>query len=233
LQKRSSAIRTALDRYNSAALALSPPRASLKWDEVVEYAFLSDFDLLHDAHQEIQHRLWATPAGRLAMDTYFKLLRAREEIDRLNAEVRRVATNLRDEDHYLCACEEISRLTDPPLAHQIQAHRMLRGRFKAHHEHCLRGINKMPGFTGTISPGKSLDTGEGACVFTPTSPHLSAATASPLPGSNEEVPADVNEMDSERAELEQEAEDEEEDQALSHDLLDILTVTLDDVRLQD
>jgi hypothetical protein len=87
LQKRSSAIRTALDCYNTAALALNPPRLPLKWDEVVEYAFISDFDLLRDAHQEIRHCPWATPAGRLAMDTYFKLLRAREEIDRLNVEI--------------------------------------------------------------------------------------------------------------------------------------------------
>jgi hypothetical protein len=53
LQKRSSAIRTALNRYNTAALTLNPPQLPLKWDEVVEYAFLSDFDLLCDARQEI------------------------------------------------------------------------------------------------------------------------------------------------------------------------------------
>jgi len=54
LQKRSSAIHTALDRYNVAAATLTPPRLSLKWDEVVEYAFLSNFDLLRDACQEFK-----------------------------------------------------------------------------------------------------------------------------------------------------------------------------------
>ena len=48
LQKQSAAICTALDHYNAAAKALRPPRATLKWDNVVEYAFLSDFDLLRD-----------------------------------------------------------------------------------------------------------------------------------------------------------------------------------------
>jgi len=34
--------------------------------------FLADFDLLRDARQDISQRPWATPAGRLAMDLYFK-----------------------------------------------------------------------------------------------------------------------------------------------------------------
>jgi len=199
---------------------------------VVEYAFLSDFDLLRDARQEIQHRPWATPAGRLAMDTYFKLLRAREEIDRLNVEIRRVATHLHDEDQNLRTCEETSRLTDPALAHQIQVHHMLRGRFKAHHEYCLQGINKMSGFTGTIYPGESLDTSEGASIFKAASPHLSTTTLPhSLSGDEEAASVGTHETDSERAELEQEADDEEEDQALSRDLLDILTVSIDDMHL--
>ncbi|KIJ59155.1 hypothetical protein HYDPIDRAFT_101239, partial [Hydnomerulius pinastri MD-312] len=48
LQARSAAIRTALDHYNAVAKALSPPRRTLTFDEVVKYAFLSDFNLLRD-----------------------------------------------------------------------------------------------------------------------------------------------------------------------------------------
>lgn len=53
LQTRSAAIHTALDHYNTAALAVTPPCLTLKWEEVVEYVFLSDFDLLRDAQQDI------------------------------------------------------------------------------------------------------------------------------------------------------------------------------------
>ena len=88
LQKRSAAVRAALDEYNAAAKALRPPRTTLKWEDVVEYAFLSDFDLLRDTRQDIRHHPWATPTGRLALDTHFKILRAREELKRLNIEVR-------------------------------------------------------------------------------------------------------------------------------------------------
>jgi hypothetical protein len=124
LQKRSSAIHTALDRYNVAAATLTPPRLSLKWDEVVEYAFLSNFDLLRDACQEVQSHPWATPAGHYAMDCYFKILQA-HKIERLNVEVQRVATHLRDEDYYLYQREEHTRLVNPALAHQIHVHHML------------------------------------------------------------------------------------------------------------
>jgi hypothetical protein len=178
-----------LDHYNTAALALNPPWLLLKWDEVVEYAFLSDFDLLRDARQEIRHRPWATPAGRLAMDTYFKLLRVHKESDRLNIKIQCVATHLRDKDYYLCKCEEKSRLTDPALAHQICVHCMLHSRFKVHHELCLKGIAKVREFSGTIAPGVSLDTGEGACVFTATNPCSSSIGVSDPPGSEDDASA--------------------------------------------
>lgn len=96
LQARSREIRTTLEHFNTAARALK--KDELKWDEVVEYAFLSDFDLLRDARQDIRTRTWATPACHLALDRYFKIQRAQEELDRLNIEIKRVATYIRDED---------------------------------------------------------------------------------------------------------------------------------------
>jgi hypothetical protein len=85
---------------------LNPLRPPLSWDEAVEYVFLSDFDLLRDTRQDIRKRPWATPAGHLAMDDYFKLLRAKEEILRLNIEIPRLATYMRDEEAYLQVKEE-------------------------------------------------------------------------------------------------------------------------------
>jgi hypothetical protein len=124
LQARSSAIQTALDRYNTATQALSPPRHTLHWKEVVEYTFLTDFDLLCDAHQDISQHPWATPAARLAMDLHFKICRAKEEIQRLNVEIPRVATYIRDENHYLRTCKDQVRVFNPQLAHHIYLHRM-------------------------------------------------------------------------------------------------------------
>ncbi|KAJ6489337.1 hypothetical protein C8R47DRAFT_955330, partial [Mycena vitilis] len=48
LQTRSRTICTALARYNDAAVALDPPQRVLSWNNVVEYTFLADFDILRD-----------------------------------------------------------------------------------------------------------------------------------------------------------------------------------------
>ncbi|KIK17375.1 hypothetical protein PISMIDRAFT_15196 [Pisolithus microcarpus 441] len=86
LQTRSAAIRAALTQYNTAAKALGC--RTLEFDEVIKYAFLSDFDLLRDMRQDISTRLWASPAARLAINTHFKLCQAEEEVIRLNVEIR-------------------------------------------------------------------------------------------------------------------------------------------------
>ncbi|KAJ6596493.1 hypothetical protein B0H10DRAFT_1960160 [Mycena sp. CBHHK59/15] len=81
LESRSKAIKAALVRYNTAAAALPEPRPPLSWEEVVEYTFLADFDLLRDSNRvDPSQRPWALPAARLAMDNYFKICRAVEEI---------------------------------------------------------------------------------------------------------------------------------------------------------
>lgn len=54
LKARSQAVRTALENYNASARALVPPRAELSWDNVVEYAFLADFDLLADTREDVR-----------------------------------------------------------------------------------------------------------------------------------------------------------------------------------
>ncbi|EGO04754.1 hypothetical protein SERLA73DRAFT_44436 [Serpula lacrymans var. lacrymans S7.3] len=142
------AISTALNCYNTAARALTPPHHLLKWKEVIKYTFLSDFDLLRDTCQDMSHRPWAMPAGRLAMDFYFKACRACEEIKWLNVEICRVATYLRDEDKYLQICEEQICPASPALAYQIHIHCIKRGRLNAHHVLRLLDIVKLPGFSG-------------------------------------------------------------------------------------
>ncbi|KAG1770797.1 hypothetical protein EV702DRAFT_1202270 [Suillus placidus] len=167
LQTRSTAIRNALDRYNAAVRALSPPRRMLKWEEVVEYAFLADFDLLRDSHSDISQRQWATPAARQATDLYFKCCRAKEEITRLDVEVHRLATYICDEDHYLCECQQQAEAFSPALAHQISLRRQARGRFNFHHIKRLQDIARLPGFSGTIVPGECVLRGTGESTSLP------------------------------------------------------------------
>jgi hypothetical protein len=207
LQSHSQAIRSALDRYNTAARLLPTPRRQLDWKEVVKYAFLADFDLLRDARQDVSERPWATPAGRLAMDLYFKIERAHEEVARLNVEIRRVATYIRDEDRFLRYSETKARKTDAQLALHIKLHRLERGRFNAHHQRRLRDIARLKGFSGSILPGTSTATGTGESASVWALLEADSVSMHPLEegyaedGEGEEawidIPADQQEADDE------------------------------------
>ncbi|KAF8217912.1 hypothetical protein K438DRAFT_1901011 [Mycena galopus ATCC 62051] len=148
LQARSKGVKSALERYNEAAAAMSPPRNELSWEQIVDYAFLADFDLLREGREDIWSEPWAQPAGRVAMDQHFKLLRADEEIARLNLEIPRFVTFMVDEEAFLIYHER--RLTDEgstALAHQVAVHRMQRGRFNSLHMERLAARSKEAGVT--------------------------------------------------------------------------------------
>ena len=155
MKARSVAIRTALTKYNEAAALLFPPRSPLSWEEVVEYAFLSDFDILRDTREDIRLRPWATPAARLAMDGHFKLLRAEEEILRLNVEIRCFATFIRDEAQYLQTMEQQNH-DKPTLAFHIHMKGMERGRYDALHTKIINQITQLKGFTGDVLYGTRI-----------------------------------------------------------------------------
>ncbi|KAF8209227.1 hypothetical protein K438DRAFT_1960954 [Mycena galopus ATCC 62051] len=51
---QSKGVKSTLERYNEAAAAMSPPRNQLSWEQIVDYAFLADFNLLHEGHKDIR-----------------------------------------------------------------------------------------------------------------------------------------------------------------------------------
>ncbi|KAF7366585.1 hypothetical protein MSAN_00916000 [Mycena sanguinolenta] len=157
LQARSKAIRNAIDRYNAVAEDMEPPKPTLSWDEVVNYGFLSEFDILRDTQDGIQSRPWTRRSYRLAMDRYFKILRAREEIKRLNMEIRRVVTWIDDEDRFLRKKEEEYKESNPHLAVQISRYRQRRSRSDQNHMQRFWALAKTPGFTGSVLPGVSIE----------------------------------------------------------------------------
>jgi hypothetical protein len=84
----------------------------------------------------------------MAMDGYFKVQRAEEEIIRLNVEIPRLATFMRDENTYLRNKQVNIHATDPALAHQISVHHMEGGRFIKHHTKILNQIVALKGYSG-------------------------------------------------------------------------------------
>jgi hypothetical protein len=157
LKARSIAVRTALQNYNIAAQALSPPRPPLSWDYVVEYAFLADFDLLSDMRSDIRIRVWAKPVARILMDQYFKMERAKEEITRLNVEIPRLTTYIRDEEAFLLQQEELLLASNLPLSRQLRLQRLKLIRSNDLHIRRLNKLASLPGFSGSIAPGITVE----------------------------------------------------------------------------
>ncbi|KAJ7855762.1 hypothetical protein B0H14DRAFT_3448862 [Mycena olivaceomarginata] len=154
LQAQSKGVRSALDRYNDAAVMLSPPRTPLSWEQIVDYTFLADFDLLREGREDIRAEPWAQPAGRLAMDQHYKLLRAEEEIARLNVEIPCLITYMVDEERFLVYHKgRLQAEGKPALAHQVKVQRVDRARFNSVHMERLTKLSKEEGFTASLSPG--------------------------------------------------------------------------------
>ncbi|KAF7965149.1 hypothetical protein HWV62_45386 [Athelia sp. TMB] len=204
LQSRSQAIRTALDHYNSAARALPTPRRQLQWRYLPAPL--------------------GNPCWQACIDLHFKLKRAREEIERLNIEIRRVATSIRDEAHFLERMESQVQQTDPLLAHQIHLHRAIRGRFNQHHRRKLQKISSLRSFSGTITPGTAAVDGYGEAASAWAMADISTASTS---NDTDNLQAVDHEFPIDQQEAEEDAEAEMEEEELVQQMTSLLTLAHD------
>ncbi|KAF9060672.1 hypothetical protein BDP27DRAFT_1429783 [Rhodocollybia butyracea] len=142
----SKSISAAIIAYNDAATSLTPPRPTLKCEEALEFIYLSEFDILRNAREDVRERPWATPGNRLIMTEFFKLIRAEEEIGRLHLEIQRLITHMFDEEELILDKAEAVELEDPGLALQLRSYWNERGKFNELHRRHLFAIKKLPGF---------------------------------------------------------------------------------------
>ena len=220
LQARSPAIKTALDKYNTSAALLSPPAPQLSWKQIVDYAFLSDFDLLRCARQDIREKPWANPTNRTLRDQYFKLECAREEIERLNVEIRRLVTYMRDEEAFLTKCESEFKTTQSHIAHQISLYRLERSRSNLQHKRRFDKLSLSAHFTGNMSPGIAI--GDRQANSIPTHDDVSNDMAS-------DDPEDESDEEEAKSDAEENESDEEDADHLIEDIAySMLAVSLDD-----
>ncbi|KAJ6518121.1 hypothetical protein C8R47DRAFT_1205193 [Mycena vitilis] len=216
LQARSKAVKNALTTYNGIASAMTPPKPTLDWEEVVEYAFLADFDLLREGRRDIRGEKWAQQSGRAAMDQHYKLLRADEEIERLNVEIRRLVTYMRDEEAFLS--REEGRLREEGregIATQVGLLRVERARFTDLHMSRLVKLSKEPGFIGDLLPGLSVSRERHTPVVRDADSEMRAP--SPVPPIDG-VPADGDEED---------VESEDEDGRLAEAFFNVIRISGD------
>ncbi|KAI0258205.1 hypothetical protein BC834DRAFT_782632, partial [Gloeopeniophorella convolvens] len=113
LKTRCKAIQAALRRYNDAAKALN--RQQLDWKDVATYRSLADFELLQECREDIRERPWAESKNRQAALHWLRLERAKEERERLNVEVSRLANWMSKEETLLSVTVDRLRHEASPL----------------------------------------------------------------------------------------------------------------------
>jgi hypothetical protein len=156
LKSRATAIRNALQRYNKYAAEMMPPRPSLDWNQIVEYSFLAEFDLLRDSNGQIQTKRWANPLYRQASAQYFDRVRAQEELERLNVEVGRLMTKIRDDTIYYPNTIAILSTEDPPLASELSRQWEQLLSVNSWHQRRIHQIQTLHGYSGPRWPGTRL-----------------------------------------------------------------------------
>ncbi|KAG8733227.1 hypothetical protein FRC10_000340 [Ceratobasidium sp. 414] len=113
VNNRSTALKSALDRYNNAAAKVG--LQAMSWETLTSVSVLADFDLLRGSRTGVLEEEWALPNNRRAAEEYQYIMRAKEEILRLNVEVRRVRTAISDERQILPGVAKQVAATSPEI----------------------------------------------------------------------------------------------------------------------
>lgn len=140
------------------AAQLIPPRHPIDIAKALDYVFIGEFELLRFSRDDIRNQPWAQPGNREAMQRYFRIKAAQDEICRLNTEIRRLVTSIADESSFIP--RKIKELSDsnPYIASEIQHHWNLRQAVNQSHLTALSKLKKRHGFTGTLQPGTRIIT---------------------------------------------------------------------------
>ncbi len=159
LKTRAEAIRHALEEYNKCAAGLTPPRPTLAWHDIMEMVSLAEFDLLRDAREDIRKYPWAKRLNREAMNMHYNILRAREEIQRLNVEIPRLFTSLIDRHFEMQRAISLLKDSDPALAHELTVRWLYEDQISARIAARLYQTSTLPGFSGKLAAGKRVGRG--------------------------------------------------------------------------
>lgn len=153
LKRRDVGLQKAVDEYNVAALECSPPRPTVDWEKVSHYQFLEDFPLLRECREDIRSRPWARPAVQFTLKQHLRIKRAREEIVRLNVEIRRVVTHIADEDRLLDKTLQTLVENNDVLAAAFADFAVRRKRINAQVRVRLVETSELKSFSGTVKEG--------------------------------------------------------------------------------
>lgn len=139
--------------YNTAVLALSPPRPTVDWSRVSHYSFLDEFSLLRDMWQDVCEKPWARPAHHEMVRQFLHIQRAQEEILRCNVEIHCLHTVIHDEQHHFDVVQVDLRRTDNPIGGAVDKLITLQRRINAHILVHIQQTFDLEGFSGDKTLG--------------------------------------------------------------------------------
>jgi hypothetical protein len=154
LKRREKAVHNVLDRYNAAATSVG--REMLSFEELSDHAYLANFDFLKYSEHGAQDAEWSRPVNRRCVEVWQKIERAKEEVVRLNVEIRRVRTHIRDEEEFLSRRYDAIKTLQPDLAHALLTRMRLTVRMNERIRRDIEAISKLKGFTGDLGFGTAL-----------------------------------------------------------------------------
>ncbi|KAH0827426.1 hypothetical protein J3R83DRAFT_4095 [Lanmaoa asiatica] len=135
LKTRATAIRNAIDRYNKYAAELNPPHQPLQWEQIVDYAFLGEFELLRAEDIE----------------------RTKEELTRCNVEIARLQTKIwNDSLEYPKVIQDLKN-KDPFLARQVEQRWRYLASVNAGIMARIQQIETLDGYTGAKVPSWQME----------------------------------------------------------------------------
>jgi hypothetical protein len=114
---------------------------------------LGEFDLLRDGTTDLTSLPWTKEPVREAMRLYFGIKRAREEIKRLNVEIRRQVTYMFDEELLYSSVAKSPLARSNPLARHIFNERQYQAMIYCDVTWYLWKTSQLPNFSGDLSPG--------------------------------------------------------------------------------
>ncbi|TFK58840.1 hypothetical protein BDN72DRAFT_781510 [Pluteus cervinus] len=153
ISRRSLTLQAALKKYNEYAPLQTPPRPTVAYSDIVSYTLLGEFSLLKQSRYDPVSKPWAQSTNREMAMKYWKVRRAREEIERLNVETARMEAWIRDEDKKWQETADLLISTNPTLAYQVRLRRDRRRQVNQVHRSYLDAIYTIWGYSGTIPEG--------------------------------------------------------------------------------
>ncbi|KAF8309317.1 uncharacterized protein EI90DRAFT_3140792 [Cantharellus anzutake] len=152
--KRSRTLHSTLEKYNTAAAAMIPPKPSLTWDDITHPDFPSTVELLR-GRDDIRSCEWAQEHFRAATRAWASLQRAKEELVTIGVETRRILTSMRDEELQLKVTIEAMAASNPTLASYISMAFKWRVEANAHLRKKLSRLESHPYYRSPCGTGTS------------------------------------------------------------------------------